>query len=91
MFMFTKLMLIIVRNVPKDAASIAVYLNVPNFPELVRRFLYEQLHPEADIATIHLQDLPPIALNIHLYPSAIATFRAPSDCSGVQGMRRERI
>lgn len=57
----------------------------------MRQFLYEQLHPDTDITTVPLTDLPTIASKISVYPSAIATFFAPSDPSGMQGMRRERI
>ena len=36
-------------------------------------------------------DPAPFYGKISIYPSALATFHAPSDISGVGGMRRERI
>jgi len=38
-----------------------------------------------------IDDLPPINVKISVFHSAVATFHAPSDPSGMHGMRRERI
>lgn len=80
-----------VRKVPRDVEGLATYLNVPRFAEHIRRFLYEQLHPNSDPMAVNIDDLPPILSKIFVYPSATAIFRAPSDHSGIRGMRRERI
>lgn len=80
-----------VRNIPRDVVGLATYLNTPNLDSLLRRFLFEQLHPHGNPADVTIQDYPPITSKVHLFPSATATFFAPSDHSGMQGMRRERI
>jgi len=62
---------------------------------MVRRFLYQQLNP--DSSTSDSESRPDEYLNCHgdmmikIYYSAVATFRAPSDPSGVTGMHREHI
>jgi hypothetical protein len=66
----------------------------PNFYSLLRKFLYYQLHSDSDSDTV--SDIPPNRLpefywKLSIYPSAVATFFAPSDICGVGGMRRERI
>jgi hypothetical protein len=65
----------------------------PQFPTLVRRFLYNQLYPNSTIPPrlILPESLPTIDGRIEVFNSAIATFRAPSDISGITGMRREHI
>ncbi|KAI0083393.1 hypothetical protein BDY19DRAFT_978759 [Irpex rosettiformis] len=80
-----------VRKVPRDVCGLAEYLSVPRLEEFMRRFLFEQLHPDNDPLAVSLNDCPPIMSKVYLYPSASAMFCAPSDHSGVQGMRRERI
>jgi hypothetical protein len=65
----------------------------PNFAYLIRQFLHNQLHPNlnpVDSDTRYTR-LPEIRGKITIYPSAVATFYAPSDISGIGGMRRERI
>jgi hypothetical protein len=75
-----------------SASQIATQFNQPNFLELVRRFLHDQLHPDGPHASgVPLQECPTISGNFALYKSAAATFYAPSDPSGVNGMRREHI
>jgi hypothetical protein len=68
--------------------ALAVTYNRPHLPRLIRRFLYDQLHghlPSADA------DLPAFHEQVRIHRSAVATFYAPSDPSGIGGMRRERI
>lgn len=66
-------------------------LGYPELEELTRRFLYAQLNPNFDSTAVPLAFCPPIASKVFVYPSAVATFHAPSDHSGDGGMRRERI
>ena len=68
-------------------------LQQPNFTNLIRRFLHRQRHPDADSdsADVSLDELPRFHEKVSLYSSAVATFYAPSDISGIGGMRRERI
>jgi hypothetical protein len=60
---------------------------------MVRRFLYEQLYPNSTIPSEEvLEDsYPEIEEKLHVVNSAVAIFRAPSDLSNIDGMRREHI
>ena len=76
--------------------GLSVHLNIPHLPNLVRRFLHEQL-VQVD-ADIKLDDVPlsdcPVLTNttkIRVFPSAFAIYYAPSDLSGTRGMFREQI
>ena len=68
-------------------------LELPSFPLMVRRFLYDQLYPDSEIPSFLLEDTayPRFDGRIQVFYSAVATFRAPSDASGATGMRREYI
>ncbi|KAH9916552.1 hypothetical protein B0H21DRAFT_781954 [Amylocystis lapponica] len=69
-------------------------INQPLLPAALRRFLYSQLHPLRNApGTISLNACPKIYSSDKAYVvySAAATFYAPSDPSGVGGMRREHI
>ena len=60
--------------------------------ELTRCFLHDQLHPNGPSANkIALEECPEIYSKISVFNSATATFYAPSDESGLRGMRRKRI
>ncbi|KAF8870453.1 hypothetical protein BD779DRAFT_1614118 [Infundibulicybe gibba] len=79
---------------PRHLSDLATTLNLPELPELCRRFLYDQLHqnnPELSSANIPLAECPEISSKISVFHSAIAKFYAPSDESGMRGMRTERI
>lgn len=69
-----------------DVRNLANDLNYPDLVYLIRRFLHKQLFPASDSTR-----LPAFDERIHVYPSAVATFYAPSDICGTGGMRRERI
>ncbi|KAH9023764.1 hypothetical protein EDB85DRAFT_1870528, partial [Lactarius pseudohatsudake] len=81
----------IVRKVYPD--DIAAKLAQPDFPRLIRKFIYDQGHLDStsDIMSISSTAHPTFYGKITVYPSAIATFHAPSDISGTGGMRCERI
>ena len=68
-------------------------LQQPSFPRIVRKFLYTQLYPDSSISPddILQSSLPTIDTRINVFNSAIATFHAPSDISGITGMRHEHI
>jgi hypothetical protein len=85
-----------VRNLPLTIEGLGVHLNIPHLPNLIQRFLHEQL-VQVD-ADIELDDVPlsdcPVLTNttkIQVFPSAVAIYYAPSDLSGTRGMFRERI
>src|ERR1700733_8129563 len=79
-----------------QAYELAAELDQPDFTMLIRQFLQGQLHPDLDRESlISANSLPDILPNfrerISVYNSASAMFYAPSDLSGVGGMRREHI
>ncbi|KAF8064835.1 hypothetical protein FPV67DRAFT_1419226, partial [Lyophyllum atratum] len=82
-----------VRKVPSNINSLATHIKQPDLPELTSRFLYNQLHPDADIPAVQLSrdQLPVIHSKVRIFNSARAVFYAPSDLSGIGGMRHERI
>ncbi|KAJ8701478.1 hypothetical protein PTI98_000250 [Pleurotus ostreatus] len=82
-----------IRNYPRRMDLLAEHVNVPELHGLTRRFLYDHLYPHAHYSSndITLDDCPEIHSKVSVYHSAVATFFAPSDMSGIRGMRRERI
>jgi len=81
------------RKRAKDIAALAAELDIPHFLSLLRYFLHSQLdptdarHPEE----IPLEECPFYNGKLCVYNSACSMFFAPSDLSGVHGMRREHI
>jgi hypothetical protein len=71
----------------------AEMLEQPTFPMLVKKFLFERLYPYSELSFSEALEASYLEIDgrIHTFNSAIATFRAPSDPSGVYGMRREHI
>ncbi|KAL0059223.1 hypothetical protein AAF712_014031 [Marasmius tenuissimus] len=74
----------------EDLDAIANALGMPTLPWLTRRFLHEQT-TQCSSDDIPIEALPEILSKINVYHSAVATFRSPSDESGLHGMRKERI
>ncbi|KAN0107708.1 hypothetical protein V8E52_009875 [Russula decolorans] len=80
---------------------LAAEIDQSNFLELIRHFLYGRLeHSDSDhlllsdsdaSPEVSLDNLPEVRGKIAVYTSAVATYYAPSDLSGVGGMHRERI
>ncbi|KIN93763.1 hypothetical protein M404DRAFT_170289 [Pisolithus tinctorius Marx 270] len=81
------------RKRAKDVGSLAAELEMPQFPEILRRFLHGQLYPAdaCDPQEIPFDECPFYDGKLRIYNSASSTFFAPSDLSGVYGMRREYI
>jgi hypothetical protein len=69
---------------------IADSINQPDLTDLIRQFLHEQDQPKSDSESAS-SDLPEFHEKISVYSSVVATFYAPSDVSGIGGMRSERI
>jgi hypothetical protein len=72
--------------------ELAVEIGQPQLPELVRRFLHEQLDPNGPPADTILLDACPVfrgRLAVHHHAKAI--FYAPSDPAGTGGMHGEMI
>ena len=61
----------------------------PGLTWLIQEFIYEQHHPNSSACNI--PNLPPFYEKITIHTSAVATFHAPSDLSGIGGMKCERI
>ena len=69
-----------------DIETAVQMLELPEFPQLIRKFLNYQLYPDTpDDILVHHDG------KIRIFYSATATFRAPSDPSGIRSMRREQI
>ena len=69
-------------------------MGTPELPALIRRFLYQQENPDSVIplGLVPLDNCPTLShVKVRVYPSALATYFAPSDKSGTRGMFRERI
>ncbi|KAF8225305.1 hypothetical protein L208DRAFT_1306795, partial [Tricholoma matsutake] len=62
----------------------------PDLSYLIWQFIYNQQHPD-DLSDASILDLPMFYGKITIYTSAITTFYAPSDISGVGGMHCEHI
>jgi hypothetical protein len=72
---------------PED---IAAEIGQPDFPNLIPQFIYNQQH-SGYTSNTSSADLPTFYGKVTIYPSAVATFHAPSDISGISGMRHECI
>jgi hypothetical protein len=73
--------------------ALAAHIKQPQFPVLLRRFLYDQLNPNAAISSedVPLEQCPAFRGRISVFHSAVARFFAPSDLCGAGGMYQERI
>ena len=72
----------------------ASYIQFPTFPNLLHAFLNDQLggsDNEGDLDSSSDDGILEHISSISVFHSAIASFYAPSDPSGVRGMRCERI
>jgi hypothetical protein len=86
-----------------DPDVLAKEIDQTDFLVLIRRFLHEKLQSGSDSGPLlsssssssssdmSLDNLPEFHGRVAVYNSAVAKFYAPSDLSGVGGMRRERI
>lgn len=81
------------RDYPCALEALSAHIQQPSLPELLRRFLYDQIHPNNLIssADIALDDCPRFYGRISVFHSAVARFYAPSDICGAGGMHREHI
>ena len=76
-----------------DTSKLANKISQPDLVPLIHKFLQDQLHPNSDSSTSTSLSavLPFFDEPISVYPSAVATFYAPSDLCGTQGMCHECI
>lgn len=82
----------IVAQFSSSPQEIGHFIEVPDLPDMLAIFIYDQIHPDNPIDNGNLPS-PEFYLDssVSVFPSAVAHFFAPSDNSGVGGMRRERI
>ncbi|PPQ82127.1 hypothetical protein CVT24_012430, partial [Panaeolus cyanescens] len=82
-----------VRNLPHDVESLASHFGIPRLHEYLSRFLYEQLHPDdlTPVDSIPLARCPKVVGKVRVFPSAVSSYYAPSNLSGIGGMFRERL
>ncbi|KAG1767859.1 hypothetical protein EV702DRAFT_1182058 [Suillus placidus] len=73
--------------------ALAEELDIPHLPDLLGHFLFQQLHPDdpRDSSDIPLAECPRYLNKISVFNSASSRFYAPSDLSGIGGMRVEHI
>ena len=69
--------------------------HIPDLQIHIRRFLYDQLNPNSEVfgTDVDLNLCPEISLTLHVqvYHLASTVYHAPSDLSGIGGMRRKYI
>ncbi|KAG0693860.1 hypothetical protein DFH29DRAFT_815943 [Suillus ampliporus] len=75
------------------ALEVALKLSIPHLPNLLRHFLFSQLNPDdpRDPSEVPLACCPQFDDKINIFNSACSRFFAPSDLSGISGMRHEYI
>lgn len=69
--------------------ALGASIDAPNLEKLTQEFLQSQLDSLSD--SEDSLPLPSITSRVQVFHSALAFFHAPSDPSGIQGMRREYI
>ncbi|KAG2126953.1 hypothetical protein DEU56DRAFT_872848 [Suillus clintonianus] len=81
------------RNRARTVPDLSVELTIPHLYNLLRRFLFEQVNPDDQRSPfeVPLASCPRFDGKIQVFNSASSTFYAPSDRSGIGGMRREHI
>ncbi|KAJ6574091.1 hypothetical protein B0H19DRAFT_1341063 [Mycena capillaripes] len=80
------------RRYPRYPSELGQHIAFPAFPALLTNFLADQLQSDTDSndgMDIELFDVATTPVSV--FHSATATFYAPSDPSGIRGMRREQI
>ncbi|KAG1840904.1 hypothetical protein DFJ58DRAFT_718262 [Suillus subalutaceus] len=78
---------------PSRLQRIGEQIGVPHLRDLVRQFLHDQRNPDHPIPG-HEMDVslcPDFNGKVHIFHSAVASFYAPSDICGVNGMLRHVI
>ncbi|TFK32967.1 hypothetical protein BDQ12DRAFT_700969 [Crucibulum laeve] len=85
----------VARGYPKQLDHLSGYLHLPELGNYIQQFLYDQLYHDLEIFGMdaHLKSCPSIPhdICIDVHHSAISIFHAPSDLSGIGGMKREWI
>ena len=71
-------------------AELSAELEIPRLGEFIRWFLFQQSNPQDphDLINVPLHKCPMYDGKVKVFNAASTTFYAPSDISGVGGMRR---
>lgn len=81
-----------VYRLPTNLRSLGNHFDIPHLENLAAILVHNQLHPQTPL---NAHDPPPsdiqITKPVSVFASAVSTFYAPSDLSGINGMHRERI
>jgi len=87
------LMSSVARKYPWKVHELALQINEPDLQNHIGRFIFSQLHPHDPFPTRD-QDMSRYTLfenKVSVFHSAVATYYAPSDHSGICGMHKQRI
>ena len=80
---------------PSALSSLATYIEEPRLPSLICTFLHQQFdildNSNFNSEFDYMPDLLEMISPVSIFHSALATFYAPSDISGIHGMCCERI
>lgn len=78
---------------PLQLEALAALVDLPLHSDLICCFLFNQIYPNVLLFgdEVDLNICPIFNSNIHVFHSALATFYAPSDSSGIGGMHCEHI
>lgn len=83
------------RGYPRNVHELGAKIGEPDLVDYIRRFLYDRENPESLIMgmDVSLDECPIWDEDSPVYARTLATttFYAPSDISGIGGMRREQI
>ncbi|KAF8879040.1 hypothetical protein BD779DRAFT_1612954 [Infundibulicybe gibba] len=80
------------RKYPANIGDISRMIGQPHLHDLIHKFLLHQLYPNAqNLDPPPIPAYPKLDRRIDIYHSAVATYYAPSDHSGINGMLRQRI
>lgn len=91
-FWLSNLQLVTARGVPHNTNEFFTFIGVPQLPELIRRFLFDQFNgDDIDPMSMNLDDCPQASIHVFQYPSAVAIYYAPSDLSGIGRMHCKSI
>ncbi|KDQ05944.1 hypothetical protein BOTBODRAFT_60809 [Botryobasidium botryosum FD-172 SS1] len=78
---------------PRYAPALGGHIGFPDLLGCIRQFLYQQTNPDdiRPLSEVPLDEYPSFHGRLRVYHSAVATFHAPSDRSGINEMACERI
>ena len=84
---------LLARNYPCRAKDLAVHIGQPELIAHIKQFLFDQLYPDAPetALVVDLAGCPTFDGKVDVFHSALASFYAPSDLSGLKGLHQHYI